>query len=164
MRLKTSAAVSALSLLLLGACAQTETKPVQPQENPPAVQTAARYDPPKAAAPAAAAPVAEQRSSAGTAAFADHTEIEFDAKSRELGDDGRGSIAALRDSVKKARHIVVTGYCDKHAAANAKEIALFRAMMVKNELVNLGAAEKSVRLKYVTSQAKHQVTIDMTER
>lgn len=164
MRLKTSTAVSAVSLLLLGACAQTETKPVQPQENRPAVQTAARYEPPKAAAPAPVAPAAEQRSSAGKAAFADHTEIEFDAKSRDLGNDARGLIASLRDSVKKARHIVVTGYCDKRAAANAKEIALFRAMTVKNELVNLGAAEKSVRVKYVTSEAKHEVTIDMTER
>jgi len=164
MRLKTSAAFSAVSLLLLGACAQLETKPVQPQENRPTTQTAARYDPPKAAAPAPVAPVAAQKSSAGTEAFAEHTELAFDAKSRELGNDARGAIASLRESVKKARHIVITGYCDKRAAANAKEIALFRAMAVKDELVNLGAAEKNVRVKYVTSQAKHEVAIDMTER
>ena len=165
MRSRTSTSFSAVSLLLLSACAQTGTKPVQPQENRPAVQAAARYDPPKAAAaPAPAAPAVEQKNSAGKAAFAEHAEIEFDAKSREIGDDARESIALLRESAQKARHIVITGYCDKRAATNAKEIALFRAMAVRNELVNFGAAEKNIRIKYVTGQAKHAVAIDLSER
>ncbi len=165
MRFKTSAAISAVSLLLLAACAQTETKQAQPQENPPAAQTPARYDPPKSSvAPASAAAAAEPKSAARKAVFAEHTVIEFDAKSREFGDAGREAIALLGESVQKARQIVVTGYCDKRDVSNAKEVALFRARSVKNELINLGATEKGVRVKYVTTLPKHEVTIDMTER
>lgn len=158
---KTVAAMSSL-VLLLGACAQTDTTPSKAQDNQAPANAAVRQE--VAAAPVAMPTPAEPKSGNAEHGFTDHTVIEFDGKSRELGGGARESIALLGGSAQHARQIVITGYCDRRSAANAKEIALFRAIAVKNELVSLGASEKNIRVKYVTVQAKQEVTIDLTER
>lgn len=124
-------------------------------------------EPAKAATPAPVSPVAdEQKGGAGMAAFAKHTEVEFYGSSVFLEYAERRMIASLRDSLKKARHILLTAYCETRGnERTARQIAVLRANAVSSAISNAGA-EVRIRpeLKYVTSEAKHMVAIDLTER
>ena len=94
------------------------------------------------------------------AAAADGTVAEFDKQGTELSADALATIANTSDAAKQAKHVVVTGYCDHHDdEKNAKQIALARASAVRSELIKHGVAAKVIRIKYVTNEARHAVTV-----
>lgn len=168
MHLKSIAMIPALAAALLAGCAQTETAPAKPADKPVPAQSANRPDPvpPVAASaqPAAPGAPADSKPSARSVRFVDHTEVEFEPKSRELSASARETIVQLGGSAQRARLVVITGYAERRTASNAKNIALARAKAVKKELAGLGVAEKNIRIKFVTNQAKHAVSVDLTEK
>lgn len=94
------------------------------------------------------------------AAAADGTVAEFDRQSAELTPEALATIANTSDAAKQAQHVVVTGYCDRHDdEKNAKQIALARASAVRSELIKHGVSAKTIRVKYVTTEARHAVTV-----
>ncbi len=154
---KLTATMLTASFVALAGCAQNETGNgdglAQGKQETPALATA---KPAEASASAAAT-----SASAATAAIGNPAIIEFDTKGVELNSDAQALLAQLAASAKPSKKIVVTGYCDKRKVGNAKSIALARANKVKKELVKDGVAAKSVRVKYITDQAKNLVRIDV---
>lgn len=153
---KFSIILGALAFTTLAGCADTSGSKAQNTAAPAPTASSQVSQPAGAPAPAPAA----QNSMAKLAAAADGTVAEFDKQSTELSADARATIANISESAVQAQHVEVTGYCDRHDdEKNAKQIALARAVGVRNELIKHGVPAKIIRTKYVTTEARHAVTV-----
>ncbi|WP_136419645.1 OmpA family protein [Herbaspirillum sp. ST 5-3] len=156
---KLTAATLAASFIALAGCAQMENGNGDSQaqsalEAQPQANTAKPADN-KAGT---AAPAADN---GAQAALTNPAIVEFDAQTVELNSDAQALIARLATNAKRSKKIVITGYCDKHKTGKAKSIALSRAIKVKNELIKNGVAAKTIRVKYITDQAKNLAKVDL---
>ena len=146
-------------LVLLTACAQTETR--QSGDMPPAQQSAQ--------VSASAADKADKRVEPVSAEAEPNylnmnpVPIAFDKMGVKLNDAGKQLIAKLGDRAKKSKKVVIVGYCDRKQVGNAHAAALARASAVRSELVHLGVKPASIQLKTVTNAAeKHLAEIQFS--
>jgi len=160
MQSKSTLLVTVLALALLAGCADNGGTKNNTQATP-AATTGSSSQANTAGAKAAPAPAPSQQAQMATlAAAADGTVAEFDKQSSELTPDALATIANTSDAAKQAQHVVVTGYCDRHDdEKNAKQLALARAGAVRSELIKHGVPAKNIRVKYVTTEARHAVTV-----
>lgn len=78
----------------------------------------------------------------------------------KLSDETLALLANLVETRAADERLEITGYCNRQdAPEDAREIALKRAMAVRQELLRLGVPAKSIRVKYSTVQALHAVKI-----
>ncbi|WP_295854390.1 OmpA family protein [uncultured Xylophilus sp.] len=143
---------AALSLVLLTACAGNGgSAPAAAPAAPPAPAAAAR---PPAPAPVAVAP---------DPAMLDPVVLEFEKTGTALSEPARATLVRLAERAQAARRIVVTGYADRALGANARETAVTRATAVRNELAKAGIPAARMRIKYVTSQPRHAVEVELDD-
>ena len=91
---------------------------------------------------------------------ADGTVAEFEPQDSKLSDDTLALLADVAPTLTQAQHIEITGFCSRQdAPKNARQVALTRAMAVRSELLRLGVPAKVIRVKYVTTEARHAVTL-----
>ncbi|MBV8621357.1 MAG: OmpA family protein [Curvibacter sp.] len=110
---------------------------------------------PPAAAPAAAVAAPEPRRLP-----ADGTVAEFQPQDSRLSEEALALLADVAPTLVQAQHIEITGFCNRQdAPKNARQVALTRAMAVRGELLRLGVPAKGIRVKYVTTEARHAVTV-----
>ncbi|MES2118308.1 MAG: OmpA family protein, partial [Pseudomonadota bacterium] len=150
-----------LAFVALVGCAQIPGPSEVQTGKDTAAQTA-----PNAASPAgaaiAAAPPAPAELTAQQKLAADGTLAEFDPAGSELSDEAIALIAEFSATAAQAKRVEVTGHCDKRDnEKNAKQLALKRALVVRNELVKHGVANKKIRVKYLTSDARQAVTVTL---
>lgn len=159
MQSKTTLIISAIAFSLLAGCADTSGSKNGTQNSQAAAPSAAGQASANSAATPAPAP-APQNSMATLAAAADGTVAEFDKQSTELTPEAIATIDNTSAAAKDAQHVEVTGYCDRHDdEKNAKQIALKRAGEVRIELIKQGVPAKIIRVKYITTEARHAVTV-----
>lgn len=162
MHSKFSFIVSAIAFTALTGCADTSATNGSQNGATPAAGSSGQASAASSAnaAPAPAPAPAAQNSMAKLAAAADGTVAEFEPKSIELSAEARANIASLATAAAQAKHVEVTGYCEKQDnEKKAKHLALARAKAVRSELVKDGVPAKIVRIKYVTAEARHSVTV-----
>jgi outer membrane protein OmpA-like peptidoglycan-associated protein len=160
MQSKSTLFISALAFALLAGCADNGGTKSNTQAAPAATTGTAQAGASSTAKAAPAPAPSQQAQMATLAAAADGTVAEFDKQSAELTPEALATIANTSDAAKQAQHVVVTGYCDRHDdEKNAKQIALARAGAVRTELIKHGVSAKTIRVKYVTNEARHAVTV-----
>lgn len=159
MQSKSTLLISALALALLAGCADNGGNKNNAQAAPSATTAGAQAGANNSAAAAAPAP-SQQAQMQTLAAAADGTVAEFDKQSADLTPEALATIANTADAAKQAQHVLVTGYFDHHDdEKHAKQIALKRAHAVRAELIKHGVSAKIIRVKYVTTEARHAVTV-----
>ena len=159
MQSKSTLLISTLAFALLAGCADNGGNKTNAQAAPAASATTAQSSANTNKAAPAPAP-SQQAQMATLAAAADGTVAEFDKQSAELTPEAVATVANTSEAAKQAQHVVVTGYCDRHDdEKNAKQIALARASAVRSELIKHGVSAKTIRVKYVTNEARHAVTV-----
>ncbi|PTT22829.1 flagellar motor protein MotB, partial [Acidovorax sp. HMWF029] len=85
---------------------------------------------------------------------------QFKATQVKLPPETQAILTRLAATLEPTERLEITGYCHrKDAPVDAREIALMRAMAVRNELVKQGVPAKSIRVKFNTTQALHAVKI-----
>ncbi|MBV8620156.1 MAG: OmpA family protein [Curvibacter sp.] len=115
-----------------------------------------------AAAPAAAPAPAAPAAPAPRHLPEDGTVAEFEPQNTRLSDDTLALLAEVAPTLVQAPHLEVVGYCNRQdAPKNARQVALARALAVRSELLRLGVAAKNIRVKYVTTEARHAVTVQI---
>lgn len=161
MHLKFSLVIGTLAIATLAGCADTSASNNKGQNTAASAAGSSNQAGTASAATAAPAPAPmPQNSMAKLAAAADGTVAEFDKQSVELSTEARANIADMTKSALQAKHVLVTGYCDKQDnQKNARQVALARAIAVRNELIKQGVPAKTIRTKYVTTEARHAVTV-----
>ncbi|CAN7172449.1 OmpA family protein [Acidovorax sp. LjRoot129] len=137
--------------LCLGGCADTPTASTEP-----AAATAsapAETPPPPLESAPAAAPEEPRLPADGVVAV-------FKPAQVKLSQETVAILTRLAATREPNERLEITGYCQKKdAPVDAREIALMRAMAVRNELVKQGVPAKSIRVKFNTTQALHAVKI-----
>ncbi|MCO5357162.1 OmpA family protein [Acidovorax kalamii] len=136
--------------LLLAGCADTPTPPPEPE----VAAAPAPVAPPPPAEPAPA-PVPEE-----PRLPEDGMVAQFKATQVKLSPETQAILTRLAATREPTERLEITGYCHrKDAPVDAREIALMRAMAVRNELVKQGVPAQSIRVKFNTTQALHAVKI-----
>lgn len=159
MQSKSTLLIGTLAFALLAGCADNGGNKNSAQATPATSTTTAQVGANNAAAAPAAAP-SQQAQMATLAAAADGTVAEFDKQSADLTPEAIATITNTSEAAKQAQHVLVTGYCDRHDdEKNAKQLALARAHAVRSELIKHGVSAKIIRVKYVTTEARHAVTV-----
>jgi outer membrane protein OmpA-like peptidoglycan-associated protein len=152
-----AAALAASFFITLGGCAQVDTRPA---DDTPAATTAAEpAEPAPEVQSAAVTPEAEPQ-----VAIPNPAVIEFAPESTELDSDAQALVNRLFARAKRAEKIVLKGYSDRRVNGNAVQVAISRAVQIRNELVKNGVDAKNVRIRYNTEQAKNMVTVDLGEQ
>jgi outer membrane protein OmpA-like peptidoglycan-associated protein len=87
--------------------------------------------------------------------------IVFDKFTVKLDENNKHILEQIGERAKKARKLLITGYCDRHQIGNANAAAIARAKAVRDELVRLGVPIKNVRIKHLTNvPGKHAADIE----
>jgi outer membrane protein OmpA-like peptidoglycan-associated protein len=150
-----------LAFAALVGCAQIPG----PSEGQTAKDTAAQTAPNAALSAGTASPATPPTPAEPTAQqklAADGTLAEFDPAGSELSDEAVALITEFSTTAAQAKRVEVTGHCDRRDnEKNAKQLALKRALAVRNELVKHGVANKKIRVKYLTSDARQTVTVTL---
>lgn len=149
---KITSATLAASLVALGGCAQTE---IHSGNDTQAAAPMVITETPQPEEPTAATATAPQ------AALPNLAIIEFDEQSVQLDSDAQALLTRLIAPAKRADKIVIMGYSDRRKFGNAKEMAISRALKIRNELVKNDIPAKSIRIRYNTEQARHAVKVDL---
>ena len=148
-RLAPISVLTAAALLLAG-CADTPPPPPEPQVS--AAPAPVEPPPPPEAPPA---PVVEE-----PRLPEDGIVAEFKPAQVKLPPETLAILTRLASTREPEERLEITGYCHrKDAPVDAREIALMRAMAVRNELVKQGVPAKLIRVKFNTTQALHAVKI-----
>ncbi len=143
-----------IAAVLLAGCANTSPTPsdetAAATTAPPSVEVAptpAEAQPPEPATPPQRLPD-------------DGIVAEFSPTQVALSEDTLALLARLAQTRTDDERLEITGYCHrKDAPVDARDIALKRAMAVRNELLRLGVPAKTIRVKYSTTHALHAVRI-----
>ncbi|KQO26443.1 hypothetical protein ASF11_01685 [Acidovorax sp. Leaf76] len=137
--------------LLLAGCADTPA----PAPEPEVTAATPMAEPPPPPPEAAPAPAPEE-----PRLPADGIVAEFKPTQVKLSPETQAILTRLASTREPNERLEITGYCHrKDAPVDAREIALMRAMAVRNELVKQGVPAKSIRVKFNTTQALHAVKI-----
>ena len=133
--------VIGLAFVTLTACNSNETKP---DESKPTISANAEFNKPSEQV-VTPKPAAEIKNP---------TVINFDKLSIALDNAAREQIAQITERAKATRKLSVTGYCDKGQVGNPSDVAVARAVAVRDEMVKLGVPASSILVKFVTKVSK----------
>ncbi|HEY4542847.1 MAG TPA: OmpA family protein [Noviherbaspirillum sp.] len=88
--------------------------------------------------------------------------IEFETLSVRLDAPDTQILKEISERALAAERITIRGYCDRQEVNNAKEVAIERGAVVRDELVRLGVDPKIIRIRYSTESAgKHAAEIEL---
>jgi outer membrane protein OmpA-like peptidoglycan-associated protein len=147
------AGVLALSVLLLSACANNETKPADDANSATPTTSASATVNGSKQAPAASAqePVEE---------IPNPAIITFDKLSVKLDEAGKQSVARMAEKAEASKKLEVWGFCDRKQIGNPVPCATQRAVAVQKELQANGVKTPKVRIRYNTEKANaHAVEV-----
>lgn len=146
-----AAAGATAAALLLAGCANTPAPPPEPE----VAAAPAPVEPPPPPPEPAPAPAPEE-----PRLPEDGMVAQFKPTQVKLPPETLAILTRLASTREPHERLEITGYCHrKDAPVDAREIALMRAMAVRNELVKQGVPAKSIRVKFNTTQALHAVKI-----
>lgn len=88
--------------------------------------------------------------------------IVFETFSVSLTDSNRRILEKILDRALAAGRLTIRGFADRIQIENAKDVAIERGMVVRDELVRLGVNPNVIRIKYSTGVAdKHVAEIEL---
>jgi outer membrane protein OmpA-like peptidoglycan-associated protein len=140
-------------VIVVGACAPLQS--ITPTDAVPQPTVAAAQTP--VAAPSDFFSAVQKREAA--APLDNPLLIAFDENTSELGEEGKQLVLRLVEEAGGAGQIVLTGFCDRNVASNAREVAIARAVAVKEALQTAGVRVSNFRIKYRTVEPKHAVQV-----
>lgn len=144
-------AIASLSLLA-GACAAPGNGQASAAQEPSAAAMS-----PATEAAVSAPPV--QNTESEVSRLEKPVTVAFDKSSVDLGEEHRELVARIAAESGNATQIVLIGMCDRSAIDNAREVAIARAVSMRDALRKAGSTVKNVRIKYRTAQPSHGVIV-----
>lgn len=140
---------------VLVACAQTE-QAVDAQAATPTQEPLQTAQAKVQASPSTPEPVVNQYDTMNP------VPIEFETLSVQLDAPDTQILKEISERALAAERITIRGYCDRQEVNNAKEVAIERGAVVRDELVRLGVDPKIIRIRYSTESAgKHAAEIEL---